>query len=189
MNFRSILILGAGFAFLGLSGLIPCARQAHAQVPKVTAGEVLDRESLKGFVTWAPAEFAAVRDVNEGARLLQDFRTEGSDWNVGNTYFILFTPDGHVFIRGEDPILDGKYAAGVMDDDGTRVVEQMVTAGTTDAKLVQWCRDDPLDVNDPRCKDSFALRYHSLVAGTDLVVVGGYYQDVTNVGELLPDIP
>ena len=169
--------------------MFPGAREARAQVPKVTAGEVVDRESLKGFVTWATAEFAAVRDINEGSRLLQEFRTEGSDWNVGNTYLILFTPDGHVFIHGEDPNLDGKYVAGVMDDDGTRVVERMVTAGTTEAQLVEWCWDDQLDVNDPRCKDSFALRYHSLVARTDLIVVGGYYQDLTHVGEPLPDIP
>ncbi len=189
MNFRLLLTLGTGFGFLGLSGLFPGAREARAQVPKVTAGEVVDRESLKGFVTWATAEFAAVTDINVGTRLLQDFRTEGSDWNVGNMYLILFTTDGHIFIHGEDPNLDGKYVAGVMDDDGTRVVEQLVTADAVEGKFVQWCWDDPVDPTDVRCKDSFALRYTSLVAGVDLVVVGGYYQDLTHFGEPLPEIP
>ena len=169
---------------------VSTARPACAQVPKVTAGEVVDRETLKGFVTWATSEFAKVTTLAEGSKLLEEFRVEGSDWNVGNMYLILFATTGHVFIHGEDPNIDGKYAAEVVDDDGTRIVEEILAAGATEGGgFVEWCWDDPHDLTDTRCKDAYALKYHSQVAGRDFVVVGGYYQDLSHAGSTLPDIP
>ena len=186
---RTVLFVAVSVTFLGFAVTVPFTEPVRAQVPKVTAGEVVDRESLRGYVTWATSEFAAITDINEGSRLIQAFRTEGSDWNVGNMYLILFTLQGQVFLHGEDPNLDGKNVLGVVDDDGTKIVEQLLTAGSVEGKFVEWCWDDPFDVADPRCKDSYALRYRSLVAGVDFVVVGGYYQDLTHVGEPLPDVP
>lgn len=176
------------FVLVGLIGFLPWTNPVNAQVPKVTASEVVDKESLKGFVTWATSEFAAVTDINAGSRLIQEFRTENSDWNVGNMYLILFTLDGQVFLHGKDPNADGRNAAGTLDDDGKKVVAEIITADAT-GKFVEWCWDDPLDTNDVRCKDSYAMRYHSLVAGVDFVVVGGYYQDLSSAGDPLPSFP
>ncbi len=172
---------------LGIPALAPPS--AHAQVPKVTAGEVVDRETLRGFVTHVTAVSAAITDINEGSRLIQAVRTEGSDYNVGNMYVILMTPDGQVFIHGEDPTLDGKNIFEIVDDNGARVVQQMIAAAAAGGGFVEWCWDDPRDPDDPRCKDSYALQYHSRVAGTDLVVVGGYYQDLSGAGQPLPPVP
>ncbi len=58
-------------ALLGLAVVGLRARPASAQVPKVTAGEVVDRETLRGFVTWATAVSAAITDINEGSQLIQ----------------------------------------------------------------------------------------------------------------------
>ena len=176
-------------ALVVLASTFPGPHQAHAQVPKVTAGQVVDRETLRGFVTWATSEFSMVADINTGSQLVSDFRREGSDWNVGNMYLILMTLDGQVFLHGEDPHIDGKNVLGVVDDRGTRVVEQMLAAGAAGGGFVEWCWDDPLDATDTPCKDSYALQYHSMVAGVDLVVVGGYFQDLTHAGEPLPDVP
>ena len=165
------------------------ARPAHAQVPKVTASQVMDRETLRGFVTYVTAVSAAITDINEGSRLIQAVRTEGSDYNVGNMYVILMTPDGQVFIHGEDPTLDGKNIFEIVDDNGAKVVQQMIAAGAAGGGFVEWCWDDPADPNDARCKDSYALQYHSQVAGADLVVVGGYYQDLSGAGQPLPPVP
>ena len=174
------------FLLLAVSPLPP----AHAQVPKVTAGEVVDRETLKGFVTWATSQFAGVTNLAEGSMLLTDFRVEGSDWNVGNMYLILFAETGHVFIHGEDPNIDGKNAAEVVDDDGTMIVQELLAAGAREGgDFVEWCWDDPRDPADTKCKDAYALRYFSQVAGRNFVVVGGYYQDLTHAGTALPDIP
>lgn len=177
------------FALLCLITAALRAPAVHAQVPKVTAGQVVDRETLKGFVEYATAVSAAITDINEGSRLIQAVRTEGSDYNVGNMYLILMTPDGQVFIHGEDPNLDGKNVLEVVDDNGTKVVQQLLAAGAAGGGFVEWCWDDPADPNDPRCKDSYAIQYHSRVAGADLVVVGGYYQDLSAAGQPLPPVP
>ena len=172
---------------LGLAAASPASRVLHAQVPKVTAGEVVDQETLKGFVTWATSEFADVTDINEGAQLVQAIREEGSDWNVGNMYLILFTTEGHVFIHGENPHFDGNNVFEFEDDRGTKVVQQMLAAAD-DGGFVEWCWNDPDDPDDPRCKDSYALGYTSQVVALDLVVVGGYYQDLSGVEPPLPAI-
>lgn len=188
MQFVKRVAKATALLFLILSALP--ARPAHAQVPKVTAGEVVDRETLKGFVTWATAEFAQVTTLAEGSMLLTDFRVEGSDWNAGNMYLILFAETGHVFIHGEDPNIDGKNAAEVVDDDGTLIVQELLAAGAREGgDFVEWCWDDPRDPADAKCKDAYALKYFSQVAGRDFVVVGGYYQDLTHAGTSLPDIP
>ena len=165
------------------------APAVHAQVPKVTAGQVVDRETLQGFVTYAASVAAAITDINQGSQLIQAVRTEGGDYNVGNMYLIFLTTDGQVFIHGEDPNLDGVNVHGVLDDNGNPVVQQILAAGAAGGGFVEWCWDDPLDPNDPRCKDSYALQHFSPVAGVDLVVVGGYYQDLSGAGQPLPPIP
>ncbi len=188
MRFVKPVVIAATLLVLGITA--PPARPAHAQVPKVTAGEVVDRETLKGFVTWATSEFASITDLATGSRILEAFRVEGSDWNVGNMYLILFASTGHVFIHGEDPNIDGKNAADVIDDDGTRIVQEILAAGAREGgDFVEWCWDDPNDLTDTKCKDAYALQYHSQVAGRDFVVVGGYYQDLSHAGTPLPSVP
>ena len=157
---------------------------------KVTAGEVVDAETLKEFVLWAESVFAAVDDINEGAKLIQEVRTEGSDYNAGNIYVILFTTEGQVFIHGEDPNIDGRNAFNVKDDEGKLVVQEMLDTGADDGGgFVEWCWDDPADDDDVFCKDSYGIQYHSKIAEVDFLLVGGYYQDLTHAGEPLPDIP
>lgn len=159
----------------------PCSVPAHAQVDKVTAGEVNDRESLKGFVLWAESVFGRIEDMDEGTRVLEEVRTEGSDYNVGNVYVILFTTEGRVFIHGEDPDMDRKRAVNVKDDRGTLVVQEMLATGAEDGGgFVEWCWDDPADPEDVLCKDSYAIRYYSPVSDRDFIIVGGYYQDLSN---------
>ena len=188
MRFVKRLAITATLLFLVIAA--PSPRTVYAQVPKVTAGEVMDRETLKGFVTWATSEFAKITDIATGSQILEAFRVEGSDWNVGNMYLILFATTGHVFIHGEDPNIDGKNAADVIDDNGTKIVQQFLAAGAREGgDFVEWCWDDPNDLTDTRCKDAYAIQYHSIVAGTDFVVVGGYYQDLSAAGTPLPNVP
>ena len=185
-NVRSLVLLPA-LPGLALAGL--WAKPAEAQVPKVTAGQVTDRETLRGFVTYAASVAASITDINQGSQLIQAVRTEGSDYNVGNMYLIFLTTDGQVFIHGEDPNLDGVNVHGVVDDNGHPVVQQILAAGAAGGGFVEWCWDDPLDPNDPRCKESYALQHFSPVAGVDLVVVGGYYQDLSGAAQPLPPVP
>ena len=187
VGFRNFV---AGIVLLAVSPILFSSTLIHAQAPpKVTAGEVVDRESLRAFVTYATFELAKITTLDEGLALLPEFRREGGDWHVGNMYLILMGPNGQVVYHGKYPSIDSKLIVGVTDDDGTKVVEQMLTANDASATLVEWCWDDPVDLTDPRCKDSFAMRYYSSVARSDLIVVGGYYQDLRGVDVPLPDIP
>ena len=181
-----MLVAVLGLAVCGLR-----ARPASAQVPKVTAGEVVDRETLKGFVEYATAVSAALTDLNVGLEFIQTLRAEGSDYNVGNMYLIYLTRDGQVFIHGEDPQIDGTNVFEQVDDNGAKVIQQLLNAGAAGGGFVEWCWDDPQDPGDARCKDSYALQYHSRLAGAnlDLVVVGGYYQDLSGAGQPLPPVP
>ena len=170
--------------------IAPPPRPAHAQVEKVTAAEVVDKETLRKFILWAESVMSQIDDINEGAQLLEEVRTEGSDYNSGNMYVILFTTEGHVFIHGEDPNIDGKLVVNVQDDQGTHVVREMLSTGAQDGGgFVEWCWDDPADAEDVFCKDSYAIEYFSPVANVNFVLVGGYYQDLTHAGEPLPEIP
>ncbi len=169
---------------------LPSPRPASAQVEKVTAGEVVNKETLRKFILWAESVMSEIDDINEGAQLLEEVRTEGSDYNVGNMYVILFTTQGHVFIHGEDPNIDGKLVVNVQDDKGTKVVQEMLATGAQEGGgFVEWCWDDPADPEDVFCKDSYAIQYFSPVANADFVLVGGYYQDLTHAGEPLPEVP
>ena len=177
-------------ALLVLGLIIPPPRPAHAQVEKVTAAEVVDRATLRKFILWAESVMSQIDDINEGAQLLEEVRTEGSDYNSGNMYVILFTTQGHVFIHGEDPNIDGKQVVNVQDDQGTHVVQSMLSTGAQDGGgFVEWCWDDPADAEDVFCKDSYAIQYFSPIANVDFVLVGGYYQDLTHAGEPLPEVP
>ncbi len=149
-------------------------------MPKVTAGEVVDQETLKGFATWATSLFADVTDINECAQLVQAVREEGSSRNVGNMYLILFTTEGQVFIHGENPHFDGNNVLEMEGNRDNKVVQQMLAAADGGG-FVEWCWNDPDDPNDPRCKASYALGYPSQVVTLDLVVAGGYYQDLSGV--------
>ena len=164
-------------------------RWLHAQTPKVTAGEVVDRETLKGFVEYAVSFANSLTDINEATRFLQEWRQEGSDWNVGNTYLMILTLEGQVYVHGKDPNLDGTNVFEVADDNGTRVVRQMLATAAAGGGFVDWCWDDPQDPADPHCKPSYVLPYTSNLAGIDFVMVGGYYQDLSDAGQPLPPIP
>ncbi|MDE2872729.1 MAG: cache domain-containing protein [Gemmatimonadota bacterium] len=173
---RSVSVL---LCLLVLAGTPP-PRPAHAQVEKVTAGEVVDGETLRKFVLWAESVFSRIHDMDEGSRLLEEVRTEAGDYNAGNMYVILFTLKGRVFIHGEDPDTDRKNAVNVRDDAGTLVVQEMLSTGAEEGGgFVEWCWDDPADPEDVLCKQAYAIRYHSPVADREFVLVGGYYQDLT----------
>ena len=189
-NYRSFFSgFTCGIIILTLGLVFVLSSPTQAQVKKVTAGEVVDRESLKDFVTWATSEFISVSTMNEGLELVSLFREEGGDYNVGNMYLILLNTDGFVFLHGEDPTIDGKSVLSVVDDDGTKIFDEVLTADDREGKFVEYCWDDPTDTTDVRCKDSFALRYYSQVSEIDLIVLGGYYQDLSSAGDELPNIP
>ncbi len=194
----SIILLGAG---------IQLSNSVQAQdVPKVTASAVVgedgtvNEDSLKAFVTWATAVSAAITNFEEGNLLREAIYDNTSDYWSGNIYLVYFAvgdpngDDGNIIFHPEYRNVEGKIALEVEDDRGTEVVKQMLEAGNEEAMKVEYCWNDPDDDSDNApgdaiCKPSYAMRYFAPSIGSDLVVVGGYHQDLSTLEIELPDIP
>ncbi len=202
---RTCRVILLSFIFLGAGMQLPDSHSLQAQVPKVTAGAVLDddgkvnEDSLKAFVTWATSVFEGIRTIEEGTRLLGSIYQEGSDYNSGKIYVILFsvgTPqgenDGTIIFYGKNPNLNGLAALDIKDDEGNEVVKEMLKSKKGEEPIrVEYCWNDPNDDSDnapgATCKPSYAMRYYAPSVNSDLVVVGGYYQDLSFLEVSVPD--
>ena len=190
----SILLLVAG---IGLSD----STAVQAQVPKVTADAVvgadgkINEDSLKAFVTWAAAVSAEITTIEEGNKLRAAIYDSTGDYRSGDKIFLVYFTDyrGTILFHPGNRAVESIPADSVVDDEGTLVVQQMLAADTTEAVRVEYCWNDPNDDSDnapgATCKPSYAMRYFAPTINRELVVVGGYYQDLSALATPLPNIP
>ena len=190
----AVLFLGAG---MGLSD----STALQAQVPKVTADAVvgadgkINEDSLKAFVTWATAVSAQITTIEEGNKLRAAIYDSTGDYRSGdNIYLVYFTDyQGTILFHPGNRHVESIPAEDVVDDEGTEVVKKMLAAGTSEAVRVEYCWNDPNDDSDnapgATCKPSYAMRYFAPTIDRELVVVGGYYQDLSALATPLPNIP
>ena len=190
----SILLLVAG---IGLSD----STALQAQVPKVTADAVvgadgkINEDSLKAFVTWAAAVSAEITTIEEGNKLRAAIYDSTGDYRSGDNIFLVYFTDyrGTILFHPGNRAVESIPADSVVDDEGTLVVQQMLAAGTDEAVRVEYCWNDPNDDSDnapgATCKPSYAMRYFAPTINRELVVVGGYYQDLSALATPLPNIP
>ena len=147
---------------------------------RTTAAEVVDRESLKGFVETAKTHLEGITDLNEIARLRVTLRTEG-EWKSGGMFLMITFTNGDVFIHGDDPAAESKNLAGVEDDNGVKVVERLLEGAGEGGGFVEY--------DDGGLKTAYAVEYTSGLTGRTLVVVGGYSQDVSDAPITIADLP
>ena len=147
---------------------------------RATAEDVVDRETLKGFVQTAKAHLEGITDLNEIARLRVTLRTEG-DWKSGETFLTILFKNGDCFIHGADPAAESKNLAGVEDDNGLKVVEKLLEAAAEGGGFVEYADGGP--------QTAYAVEYTSGMTGRTLVVVGGYSQDVSHVPITITELP
>ncbi|MDE0108804.1 MAG: hypothetical protein OXN96_13385 [Bryobacterales bacterium] len=160
-----------------LALVLLASRAAEAQT---TASQVKDDASLKAFVLGASAEIEAITDINEGARLRERLRTEG-DWKSGSMFLVIFLPTGEPFIHGNDQTAESKNLLGVLDDDGLKVVQELLAAAARGGDFVRY--------NDGEPKTAYAVTYTSGITGRRFVLAGGYSQDVSHVPVAIPNLP
>ncbi len=147
---------------------------------QTTADQVVDNETLKAFVEGAKAEIEAITDVNEGAKLRDRLRTEGP-WKSGSMFLIIFLKSGEPFIHGNDREAESKNLIGVEDDNGLKVVEELLAASARGGDFVEY--------HDGEAKTAYAVEYTSGITGRQFVLVGGYSQDVSHVPIQTADLP
>ncbi len=156
------------------------------RVLPVTAAEVMDRESLKGFVEGAKEHFLRFTSADDTAILISDLRNEG-DFNSGDTFLIIFFPNGSVFIHGGDPSLDGINASELEDDNGVKVVQKLIEAAAAGGDFVEYTWDDPDVAGDDPARVAYATSAGGDITQREWVLVGGFVQDIPD--EEITDLP
>ena len=147
---------------------------------RTTAGEVVDRESLKGFVETAKAYLEGITDLNEIAKLRVTLRTEG-EWKSGDMFLMITFTNGDVFIHGDDPAAESRSLIDIEDDNGVKVVRKLLAGAGKGGMFV--------DYDDDGQKTAYAVEYTSGLTGRTLVVVGGYSQDVSGAPITIAELP
>ena len=178
----SILVLGVTAGFLGL---LLEAKPLRAQDVPITAGDVVDRETLKGFVESVADSLERVTDANDFPTLSIAFRTEG-DWKRGNLYLSVVTLSGEMFFHGDDPSRDGLDISGLEDDDGEKVVQDILAAANSGGGFVEFTWDDPNDPDDDPNRLAYATRYTSGFGVGDYILVGGFDMDIPDPADEAP---
>ena len=166
---------------LGLASLLPVSHPAAAQSPVVTANQVVDEETLKSFVEGAKAR---IEEINESKQLLTPFLAsiqEEGDWKHGNTYLILMNEEGIVLLHSGDVHAGDKNIYALEDDRGNTVVQALIAAADADGH-VEYYWDDPAQEGDEDTpKIAYATRFTGQAYGNTVILIGGYYQDLSHV--------
>ena len=158
---------------LALATLLPAAHPATAQDAEVTAGDVVDRETLKAFVLAAAAYGDQASSLAEYLAILQEFRTEGP-WKQGSIYLFLSTTDGLIILHGANPDLEGQNLYELEDANGVKITQELIAAAAEGGGYVEYLWPDPQiegDTGSP--KVSYAIPYSAL--GQDFVLGSGFY--------------
>ena len=147
----------------------------------ITAAEVVDGETLRAFVEGAKAR---IEEIDESGELLSPFlsslRVEG-DWKHGNTYLILMSEDGIVLLHADDENAGDKNLHALEDDRGNTVVQDLIAASDTGGH-VEYFWDDPAQEGDEdTAKIAYATQFSGRTYGNTVVLIGGFYQDVSHV--------
>ncbi|MXX60413.1 MAG: hypothetical protein F4Z42_02300 [Holophagales bacterium] len=161
---------------LALTALALLTLASGVAEARTTAAEVKDRETLKAFIEGAKAEFEAITQVDEGAKLRDRLKQEGP-LKAGSMFLIIFLQSGEPFIHGGDRTAENKNLIDVEDDNGKKVVQELLAAGARGGGFVEYHDGEP--------RTAYAVEYISGITGRRFTLVGGWSQDVSHV----PDKP
>ena len=165
---------------LALATLSPVAHPAIAQDSEITAGDVVDRETLKAFILAAKAYGDKASTLPEYLNILQEFRTEGP-WKQGSVYLFLFTTDGLFILHGANPDLEGQNLIDLEDANGVKMVQELIAVAAEGGGYVEYLWDNPAVEGDEETgspKVSYAIPYSAL--GQDFVLGSGFFPESTS---------
>ncbi len=174
-------VIGSGI-FPGSVGVeAPPGEPATPRDSVITAAGVVDGETLRAFVEGAKAR---IEEIDESGELLSPFlstlREEG-DWKHGNTFLILMSEEGIVLLHADDENAGDKNLHALEDDRGNTVVQDLIAASDTGGE-VEYFWDDPAQEGDEdTAKIAYATQFSGRTYGNTVVLIGGYYQDVSHV--------
>ena len=152
-NFQTPFVLLAGFD-LGESHL--AEETIEHREPAVTARDVVDRESLKAFVTAAGNYFIEVLetgDLSASSKLRIALRDENGPWKHGSVYVAAMDPSSRlIWFHGGFPNRFELRQGGIATDTATGelVVDQLIRAANSGPEGGFWTYyfDNPADDTD-----------------------------------------
>ena len=167
--------------------------------PTVTASDVVDRETLKAFVTqageWA-LELMRSGDLVAVSKARTALRDPSGPWRHGSVYlYVIDRATNLILVHGGFPDrYELRPLVGTVRDavTGELVAPQIITAATSSPEggFVQYHFDDPADDTDSADipKVGYAREFSDQVMGTDgsvipinLIVGSGFYLSAPNV--------
>ena len=198
VNLRTPVVLLAGFDIVE-SHLVPIS---HEEIdygdPTITAADVVDRETLKAFVTAAEAymiEIFESGDLGAASKSKIAFRDPNGPWRNGPVYLAVMERASRlIMFHGAFPDRFELRRGGIARDiaTGELVVEQLIAAAESGPEGGYWLYhfDNPADDTDSAefPKVGYArvfTRYGRLPDGsivpTDYIVNSGFYLSADSV--------
>ena len=144
-NVLSIIVLSG---VLGLTAIHSNLRPVHAINHNIMASEVVDRETLRGFVYAAKMHIENLgKDVWEF--LDKEARVEGH-WKHGSIYLFIGTEDGVVRFHGANPGLEGQNLMDLEDSNGVKITHEIIKAANRGGDYIEHLFDNPAVEGDEK---------------------------------------
>ncbi len=167
---------------LTLTTLWPAAYPALAQEMEVTAGDVVDRESLKAFVLSAAEYAGQSTTASECLAVMQEFRADEA-WKQGSIYLFVLAPDGTVMLHGGNPDIEGRNLIDLEDSNGVRFTRELIAAAAEGGGYVEYLFDDPaVEGDEERGSPKVSYVIPGSAPGKDVILGSGFYPESASTG-------
>ena len=156
--------------------------------PSVTASDVVDRESLKAFVTAAQDHILSLPDLSALSKVRIAFRDENGPWRHGSVYlYVLDTARNVIMFHAVFPNrFELKPLIPTARDavTGELVLPQVIEAAKSSPEggFLEYYWDDPTDDTDRADVPKVGYAREFSVAGLHLIIGSGFYGRAADVG-------
>ncbi len=161
---------------LTLALLAAAASPANADI---TAGEVVDEQSLKLFVERAAAFANSRVEHTDDAYdfFARSFRPTG-EWRMGSIYLFVMGTDGINLFHPTRTDVEGTDRNGRVDKTGKRYIREMISKAKEGGGFVEYHFDNPA-VEGDEVEGSRKVTYAKLldIPGRELLIAAGIYPD------------
>ena len=169
--------------------------------PTITARDVVDRETLKAFVTQAGEFFLEIISTGDAAAASKAriaFRDPNGPWRHGSVYIAVLQPSTNLILfHGAFPDRFELRQAGISRDvvTGELIVDQLIAAANSgpEGGFWEYHFDDPADDSDsadiPKVGYARVFTAHiprpgGTTISTDFIINSGFYVSPAGTGEL-----
>lgn len=156
-------------------GIVPFLAAAEPALAQTTAGDVVNRSSLRSFVERAATVTESSVSSSNAAYAFFDrtFRPTG-EWRRGSVYIFVIDTRGVIRFHGANRSLEGRSLYNHRDRNGVYYTRELIAAAEAGGGFVEYLFDNPeIPGDDESPKVSYA-EFLSL-SGERLLIGSGFY--------------